>query len=281
MDNSSLRPRVSTPMRKRFRSTTSLRFMLMFTLGMFVQAPLVNAAVASESYNPVADALAVVRAGSARFTVLTPQLIRVEWAKDGKFEDHASFAFVNRALPVPAFTRQVGPGNRVLLKTSALTLVYDPGNTDGKFTPADLTVSFSLNGKEVVWRPGMEDSGNLLGTARTLDTARGGVQLEPGLISRDGWTLVDDSARPLFDSADFSFRAGERSAWPWVMLRPAGERQDWYFFGYGHDYKNAMHDFTRVAGKIPLPPRFAFGAWWSRYWSYSDQEFEAASAIPN
>ena len=55
---------------------------------------------------------------------------------------------------------------------------------------------------------GDQDTGNLLGTARTLDTARGGVKLEPGLISRDGWTLVDDSARPLFDSADFSFRSG-------------------------------------------------------------------------
>jgi len=22
------------------------------------------------------------------------------------------------------------------------------------------------------------------------------------------------------------------------------------------------------AGRIPLPPRYAFGAWWSRYWAY-------------
>ena len=29
-----------------------------------------------------------------------------------------------------------------------------------------------------------------------------------------------------------------------------------------------------MAGRIPLPPRFAFGAWWSRYWDYSDQELE-------
>ncbi len=85
--------------------------------------------------------------------------------------------------------------------------------------------------------------------------------------------VVDDSTRQLFDSDDFSFTAGERSPWPWVTARPAGERQDWYFFGYGHDYKRALYDFTRVAGKIPLPPRFAFGAWWSRYWSYTDQQF--------
>ena len=85
---------------------------------------------------------------------------------------------------------------------------------------------------------------------------------------------MDDSTRPLFDSDDFSFRQGENSPWPWVMQRPAGDRQDWYFFGYGHDYKQALGDYVLVAGRIPLPPRFAFGAWWSRYWAYTDQELD-------
>ena len=53
--------------------------------------------------NPVADSKAVVTVGHARFTVLTPQLIRMEWSADGKFEDHASFVFFNRRLPVPKF----------------------------------------------------------------------------------------------------------------------------------------------------------------------------------
>ena len=66
------------------------------------------------------------------------------------------------------------------------------------------------------------------------------------------------------------------------MERPANEKpgsyDDWYFFGYGHDYRKALGDYVRVAGRIPLPPRFAFGAWWSRYWSYSDQELNGAGA---
>jgi hypothetical protein len=95
-----------------------------------------------------------------------------------------------------------------------------------------------------------------------------------GLISRSGWAVEDDSQRPLFDSADFHFLQGENSPWPWVIERPAGDRQDWYFFGYGHDYRKALGDYVRVAGRIPLPPRFAFGAWWSRYWAYSDQEID-------
>src|SRR5215469_3603772 len=56
-----------------------------------------------DRYDPIADPRAVVRVGYARFTVLTPQLIRMEWAADGKFEDHASLVFLNRKLPVPKF----------------------------------------------------------------------------------------------------------------------------------------------------------------------------------
>jgi alpha-glucosidase (family GH31 glycosyl hydrolase) len=239
----------------------------------------VGAAPDSDRFDPVADPRAVVTVGHARFTILTPQLIRMEWAADGKFEDHASLVFLNRKLPVPKFNQMiesVAAARQVTIQTSALTLRYKTVyGTDGKFAPDNLSITFKLDGKDVVWNPGVQDTGNLLGTARTLDGVRGSdTKLEPGLVSRDGWTLVDDSTRPLFDSDDFSFAQGEKSPWPWVMERPPGDRQDWYFFGYGHDYRRALYDFTRVAGKIPLPPQFAFGAWWSRYWSYTDQEFK-------
>jgi alpha-glucosidase len=234
--------------------------------------------------DPVADPKAVVTVGRARFTVLTPELIRLEWAADGRFEDHASFVFLNRRLPVPAFTERVsGSQRRLTVRTSALTLTYSPGAEaansaaagpragavvpDSGFTAANLEIRLTVAGKTVIWHPGDVDAENLLGTTRTLDGAIGDKTrepIEPGLVSRRGWTLVDDSARPLFDE----------SPWPWVTLRPAGERQDWYFFGYGHAYRRALGDYVRVAGRIPLPPRFAFGAWWSRYWAYSDQEIE-------
>jgi alpha-glucosidase (family GH31 glycosyl hydrolase) len=233
-------------------------------------------AVTAQVDNPVADPKAVVTLGNARFTVLTSRLIRMEWAADGKFEDHASFVFLNRRLPVPKFTKEA-TSNRVKIDTGELSLVYSATTDDGRFTANDLKITFIVEGKPVEWKPGTPDTGNLEGTTRTLDGALGDKTREPigpGLVSRDGWAVVDDSTRPLFDSADFSFSKGEDSPWPWVMQRPAGERQDWYFFGYGHDYKEALGDYVRVAGRIPLPPRFAFGAWWSRYWAYSDQELD-------
>src|SRR5580704_7662038 len=132
------------------------------------------AADAPGRYDPAADPCAVVTTGHARFTVLTPQLIRMEWAADGKFEDHASLVFLNRRLPAPAFTHESAPdGGRTVIQTSALKLLYTPGNSDGKFTSDNLSITFSLNGKQIVWRPGMADTGNLLGTTRTLDRVQG------------------------------------------------------------------------------------------------------------
>jgi alpha-glucosidase (family GH31 glycosyl hydrolase) len=248
---------------------------------LFLKAPFACGAAAGspDRFDPVADPKAVVAFGHVRFTVITPELIRMEWTADGKFEDHASLVFLNRKLPVPKFLSTYEANGRaevVSIETAVLKLRYMPNEaSDGRFTADSLSITLHLNGVDVVWKPGTPDTGNLLGTADTLDGVTGAnINLEPGLLSRNGWTVVDDTVRPLFDSADFSFEKGEQSTWPWVMPRPPGERQDWYFFGYGHEYKRALYDFTRVAGKIPLPPQFAFGAWWSRYWSYTDQEFE-------
>jgi alpha-glucosidase (family GH31 glycosyl hydrolase) len=248
----------------------------------FAQTPKPTATTPPEaSYNPIADPRAIVTLSNARFTVLTSQFIRMEWAADGKFEDHPSFVFLNRHLPVPKFTQatgQTGRARKLTIDTGALQLVYTVDQaSDGKFTADNLAITFTLDGKQIIWHPGTPDTGNLQGTTRTLDGALGSKTkepIEPGLISRDGWVVVDDSTRPLFDSDNFNFTQGETSPWPWVQLRPAGDRQDWYFFGYGHDYKQALHDYVEVAGRIPLPPRFAFGAWWSRYWAYSDQELD-------
>lgn len=224
-----------------------------------VIALLFFASVASAKWNPVADPKAVIVEGNARFTVLTPQLIRMEWSPDAHFEDHASLVFVNRRLPVPPF-EVTHDGGALIIRTHQVTLRYEPDA--GPFTEDNVRADFVLNGKSVTWTPGVEDKGNLGGTIRTLDGVKGSTWLGSGLISRDGWVVVDDSEEPLFDDSE----------WPWVVLRSAGKRQDLYLFAYGHDYKRALYDFTQVAGKIPMPPRFVFGAWWSRYWAYTDSE---------
>src|SRR3546814_16660633 len=64
---------------------------------------------------------AIVRDGAARFTVLTPTLIRLEYADDERFEDGATQTVLSRELPVPAFRTHVEDGERII-ETDALTL---------------------------------------------------------------------------------------------------------------------------------------------------------------
>lgn len=227
-----------------------------------------------ENWEPKADPAATVTYQNARFTVLTSRLIRMEWSEDGQFEDRASLAIVNRKLDVPSFKVSTGK-KKLVIKTDDLTLTYLGG---GKFTEKNLSVAFTMPAPgarkplAVTWKPGADESGNLLGTTRTLDGCMGREKInrndpwEQGILSRDGWVIVDESSRQLFESTDSDWKN-------WVAERPLGDRQDLYIFAYGHDYKAALSDFTKVAGKIPLPPKYMLGYWWSRYWQYSDFEF--------
>ena len=224
--------------------------------------------MASAQNNPVADEDATVICGNARFTVLTDRLLRMEWDEYGRFEDRASLAIINRSLEVPEFTVSRN-GKGVTINTGAVTLKY---NGDGIFDSSNLTVTFKMSGRTVTWRPGLVPAGNLKGTTRTLDGCTGydqisfdGGDLEEGILSRDGWAVIDESDRHLLQKDDSDW--GE-----WVVERPCGKRKDLYMFAYGHDYKSALLDFTKVAGKIPLPPKYTFGYWWCRYWAYTDEE---------
>ena len=47
------------------------------------------------------------------------------------------------------------------------------------------------------------------------------------------------------------------------------DASDFYFLAHGLNFKQALYDFASISGQIALPPRAAFGPWWSRYWPYT------------
>ncbi len=209
------------------------------------------------TFHSVANVDAVVIAKNVRFTVLTDRLIRLEYSDDNYFEDRPSQAFWHRDQPVPVFKKKI-TNNIIEIETEYLHLKYRA--TRSGFTPRSLSITQKQTA--ITWRYGMPQTGNLKGTARTLDNAGGATQLETGLISKSGWSVIDDSKSLVFNE----------NGW----LEPRNrQNKDYYFFGYGQDVPACLYDFTRVAGEIPMIPRYILGNWWSRYWAYTQDELQA------
>lgn len=250
---------------------------LFFIIALFTFS---NYKVSAEN-NPVANPDAIVVSGDMRFTVLTPGMIRIEWrsGSDKHFVDNATFTIINRQLPAPAYTTKEENGF-LYIETEKLKLQYRIGAFPGTFNPAssqNLKITFDMDGRTVIWYPWKKDALNLKGTCRTLDSSNGDnkrSELENGLISRSGWAVIDDTATRGDGSKSLLLKKDGETGFDWVTEREDKAGMDWYFMGYGHDYKKALYDFTQIAGKIPMPPLYAFGYWYSKYQRYAEQDFK-------
>ena len=145
--------------------------------------------------------------------------------------------------------------------------------------------SRNTNGIAFSWKIGMDASNNLLGTLGLSNNTLAGTntsgpdlrgcctnpnypqtfdpsyELQNGLISRDGWSLVDDSFTELVDNGTGDFDEG------WISSKGRQEDSaDWYFFGCGLEYAACLEEFVSVSGRISAPTKHALGVWWSRHW---------------
>ena len=205
-----------------------------------------------------AEDAAIIQGEKYRFTVLTEEMIRLEYCEDGKFEDRATQCVIDRKFKVPEY--QVIENEESLeIITDKIHLVYNKQ----KFTDYGLSVQVrgNISVYHSIWHFG-EEATDLRGTPRTLDEADGAIELEHGIISRFGYGILDDS-RSLVITED-----------GWVEPRKE-DCIDIYFLGYGHEYEHCLKDYYHLTGKTPLLPRYALGNWWSRFYRYNDQEYKA------
>jgi hypothetical protein len=107
---------------------------------------------------------------------------------------------------------------------------------------------------------------SLGGYRRGLDGVNGSAPVTPGLLYKDGWSLLDDTPSALYDPATQK-----------TTPRPdhGGEAyQDGYIFAYGHDYKQGLKDLATLTGPSELLPRWAYGMWYSEYYDRTAADYE-------
>ena len=180
-----------------------------------------------------------------RITLLTPCLLRIE---TGSFTDLPTQTVWNRDLG-EASCEITCQADICTVKTTEVT--FRIGLKQRKVTAVTLADGTTVTDFT---------SGILPGTARTLDTVDGAAKLEPGIMSRSGVCMMDDSKSLLLQDGD-------------ILPRPVCT--DLYCFAYGHAYERQLQDFFRLTGPVPLIPRYALGNWWSRYRAYTQEEYRS------
>lgn len=206
----------------------------------------------------------------------------MEYSETGKFVDEQTQIVVSRDFEVPEYTVNESDSKLEII-TKYLIVTYDKK----KFSSNGLTVQMRGNPylrKTGIWFFGDQEflkQGNLRGTASTLDNAVGDVYYrdsddetkiwgEPdkkielcyGIMSKNGFSVIDDSKSLLF----------AEDGW---VVRPPEDHMDIYFLNYGRQYRECLNAFFTLTGKTPMLPRYALGNWWSRYYSYTQDEYMA------
>lgn len=190
--------------------------------------------------------------GKARFSVITENVIRAEYSDILNFKDDYTLFASNRAYN--GCNAEICENDNVLtIKTDAIFLTY---KDDGKPFFAD-NLFCDVFGK--VWHYGDKSGGNLGGTLSTLDGVDKWVDVDDGVLSTDGWYVIDDSQNPPLEDG-------------WIKKHQYNLPTDIYIFGYGNDYKKALRALAYVSGKPALPRKYVFGSWYSRWWPYSAKD---------
>lgn len=208
---------------------------------------------------------AIVADGAWRFTAVTDRLIRIEYDVEQAFVDEPTDAFVRSPPSGKWVTAVEHTDNWATIQTASVTVRYIPGTA-----PSDGTVVVSnKDGFEYKW--GDDPAiGNLGGTARTMDDNAETLDLNChhkvsptmensqehcvwGLVSRAGWAIVNQTGMPI---------------WKDDWYAPSRNSIDMFVFLHGLDFAGAMKDFARAAGAPAVPPRYALGTIFTRWFNF-------------
>ena len=217
-----------------------------------------SAAISASAYQPQANPMVF---GNNRLTIITPTLLRLEYAIDGKFVDEPTLFAIDRSNALDTKDIDVTDlgDNCYEIKTPAVRIWY---KADGfPFSTSNLNVFYQLNGKEKKFTNRKIAKNNLGGPVETLDRVTGEIPMNDGILSKDGWYVIDDRKSDILVN-------------DWLRPRDTSTSlQDEYCFVYGNDYKAALASLGAVSGKVPMTRKYIHGIWYCRYWDYTSDEF--------
>jgi len=186
--------------------------------------------------------------GNVRAELLSDSLLRLELRGTEGFEDRPTFHVLERKWPGAFFTI-ASNANEVLVR-SPRYLIHIPANASSlagvRVESPSGKMLYSFDGKleNSKWLPGPEEKPESWSFADA-----------PRLIP-PSWGAAPAAA---------GSKTAETSGWDLGNNAP-----DIYVFVPGGDYRRLRADFLKLTGPTEMPPLFAFGAFDSRWYDYSE-----------
>ena len=195
--------------------------------------------------------------GKSRITFITDNLVRLEYSNDAGFLNDSTLFAVDRHI-AGAEVKMERSGRKYIFTTKSMRLEFD---ADGcPFGQCNLKAQWTQGGKKRTWHLSDTQSNNLQGPVVTLDAVSGPVPRMEGLLSRDGWYLIDDSGKDVYKNG-------------WLQYRDRNHVQDFYLFVYGTDYKAALRSLAAISGRVPMTRKYVHGSWYCRWWPYTADDY--------
>lgn len=203
----------------------------------------------------------IIKGEKYRFTVLSERLIRMEYSKDGVFEDRPTELVWYRNMPKVNFSVKQDK-NYLEITTSYFRLTYKKNKPfyGGKINSMS-NLRVELLNSDKIWYYGHPEVRNYGAPGISLDDSEGKLKLKKGLYSVDGFSSIDDSKSNIF---------GEHGE----VIKRDSENIDLYLFMYLKDFAYCLKDYYMITGSPALIPRYALGNWWSRNVDYDDRSLK-------
>jgi Carbohydrate binding module (family 6) len=185
--------------------------------------------------------------------VLTPTLIRLEYAGDDKFADAPTFNAVNRNFPVPRYTTDVRDGWREI-RTDRLLLRYLEGS--GPFTPDNVSITLTAASAPVTAHPSWPAAPGACGFATAC-------QAEDGRLSGGESVNYDHTG---YTGRGFAADYGQVSAadaWSVTGVPAAGTYQMQVRYANGGTLTRTLSFQVNdtIVGQFALPPTGSWDTW--------------------
>ena len=192
-----------------------------------------------------------------RISILTPNLIRLEYNVSGVFNDLPTLNIWYRNFKKPNFTVQEEDKRLIIFNENfRLTYLKEKPFLGGKLNPtSNLQVTCLSNNK--TWYYKYPEIRNYESYIYKINDDRN--KSSKSLFSLDGFITIDDSNSDYFD--EFG-----------SIVKNDTNGIDIYLFIYGNKFQKCLSDYYKITGRPSLLPRYAFGNWWTRNVTYNEND---------